>query len=34
MILIDALYINNSGGLELLKYLIEYLEKTLFLPII
>ena len=28
MILIDALYINNSGGLELLKYLIEYLEKN------
>lgn len=28
MILIDALYINNSGGLELLKYLIEYIEQN------
>ncbi len=26
MLLIDALYINNSGGLELLKYLIENIE--------
>jgi glycosyltransferase involved in cell wall biosynthesis len=28
MILLDALYINNSGGLELLKYLINQLEQT------
>jgi hypothetical protein len=28
MILIDALYINNSGGKVLLDYLIEELEKT------
>lgn len=27
MLLIDALYINNSGGLELLKYLVNSLEK-------
>lgn len=27
MLLIDALYINNSGGLELLKYLVDSLEK-------
>lgn len=27
MLLIDSLYINNSGGLELLKYLVEYTNK-------
>jgi len=28
MILIDSLYINDSGGLELLKYLVEYFESN------
>ena len=28
MILIDAVYINNSGGLVLLNYLIDTLEST------
>ena len=28
MILIDAIYINNSGGLVLLQYLIKELEKS------
>ncbi len=28
MILVDSLYINNSGGLELLKYLVEEIERS------
>ena len=28
MVLVDAIYVNNSGGLVLLKYLIEELEAS------